>query len=381
MTARSFDLEPLLEPVSADAPAGEWLRTGEVYVELREARRADDPTLERGVWQRDLKRADWRRAEQLAGEGLERSKDLQLAAWLLEAWLHRHGFAGLAPGLRLLEQLCRRFWDVGLYPPLDDDGDPEYRLAPVRWVDEKLFLALKLVPVTAAAAAAGAGEGRPLTWADWESAARMARLAEMDAAKAKDAEGRLTREAFLAEVASTPTDFYRRLAADLAAGREALGSLAQHLDERAGQEAPSFHQMRDTLEDLDRFAAGTLRERGEEEPEAPEEPEESGEAGESGEAWGDAPGRTEGDPDMSRDPVPEASAGPITSRVEAYRRLAEAADYLLRTEPHSPTPYLVRRAVSWGGMTLAQVLAELHKHGGDLGTVYRLLGIEPDAAP
>ena len=68
-------------------------------------------------------------------------------------------------------------------------------------------------------------------------------------------------------------------------------------------------------------------------------------------------------------------SGPIKSRAEAYLRLSEAADYLLRTEPHSPVPYLVKRAVGWGNMSLAELLMELVGTPDDLVTIQRLLGM------
>src|SRR2546430_7651904 len=70
-------------------------------------------------------------------------------------------------------------------------------------------------------------------------------------------------------------------------------------------------------------------------------------------------------------------AGALPNRAEAYARLREAADYLLRTEPHSPVPYLVRRAVTWGNMPLAEVLEQLMQKNSDLATIYTLLGIKP----
>jgi type VI secretion system protein ImpA len=69
------------------------------------------------------------------------------------------------------------------------------------------------------------------------------------------------------------------------------------------------------------------------------------------------------------------AGAPIRSRSEAYRRLTEAADYLQRTEPHSPTPYLVRRAVAWGGMSLGELLQELVQSDSDLNAIYTLLGM------
>jgi predicted component of type VI protein secretion system len=74
------------------------------------------------------------------------------------------------------------------------------------------------------------------------------------------------------------------------------------------------------------------------------------------------------------------SSGPILSRDDAYRRLAEAADYLARTEPHSPTPYLVRRAIAWGGMRLEDLLPELVRNSNELGEICRLLQIEKAGA-
>jgi predicted component of type VI protein secretion system len=68
----------------------------------------------------------------------------------------------------------------------------------------------------------------------------------------------------------------------------------------------------------------------------------------------------------------------IQSREDAYRRLAEAAEYLLRTEPHSPTPYLVKRAVAWGSMPLTELLQELVQSEGDLQQLYGLLGMRSD---
>jgi type VI secretion system ImpA/VasJ family protein len=70
-------------------------------------------------------------------------------------------------------------------------------------------------------------------------------------------------------------------------------------------------------------------------------------------------------------------SGPIRSREDAYRQLSSIADYLEKIEPHSPTPYLVRRAVSWGEMSLAELLKELvGDNPANLKPVYSLLGIE-----
>ena len=66
-------------------------------------------------------------------------------------------------------------------------------------------------------------------------------------------------------------------------------------------------------------------------------------------------------------------AQPIRSRAEAYWRLSEAAAYLLRTEPHSPTPYLVQRAVEWGSMNLFDLFQQIIRNEGEMQEINRLL--------
>ena len=79
--------------------------------------------------------------------------------------------------------------------------------------------------------------------------------------------------------------------------------------------------------------------------------------------------------------VSAAASGPIRSRAEAYQGLSEIADYLTKIEPHSPTPYLIRRAVAWGDMSLAELLQELvGDNPANLKTVYSLLGIKEQPA-
>ena len=65
----------------------------------------------------------------------------------------------------------------------------------------------------------------------------------------------------------------------------------------------------------------------------------------------------------------------VTSREQAYGLLNLAADFLLRTEPHSPTPYVVKRAVAWGHMSLAELYQEILADEKDLAGLKQLLGV------
>jgi predicted component of type VI protein secretion system len=121
---------------------------------------------------------------------------------------------------------------------------------------------------------------------------------------------------------------------------------------------PAFRRMKDVLGMLRDLARDGMRAAGEEMPAA---------AGAS--AAGGAEEARLGVAAFS------GGTGPIGSRTEAYYRLAEAAEYLLRTEPHSPVPYLVKRAVQWGNMSLTELLYEFIGNPDDLVMIQRLLGM------
>ena len=81
-----MELDVLLAPLAGDAPAGADLSFSLDYDAIRDARRADDPTLAQGEWVTELKTADWPQVARRCGELLgARSKDLQLAVWWAEA--------------------------------------------------------------------------------------------------------------------------------------------------------------------------------------------------------------------------------------------------------------------------------------------------------
>lgn len=126
-------IERYMAPIPGAAACGINLRHDDAWDRLRELRREDDASLPMGIWQSDPKRGDWAALEQLAGELLcERSKDLMIAVWLGEAWLRRHGLAGLAPALELLAGLCERYPDT-LHPQPQED-DRSWRVFPLEWM-------------------------------------------------------------------------------------------------------------------------------------------------------------------------------------------------------------------------------------------------------
>jgi len=348
------DAQDLLQPIPGPNPAGESLRYQGTYDRISEARREDDPTLSQGIYKASPKRADWATAESLCFEALAtRTKDLQIAGWLLEAWLHLYGFAGVAKGLRLMAGLCDQFWDH-LYPAIES-GDLEGRIAPFDWIEQKLTLKLKQIPLTTPDQISG----ESYSYVDWESACHFENLAMKDPRALQEALAKInpTVATFRAAVAETDRTLYIDLVEDLAEAIDACALVEQVLDQKCGKEAPGLRQFKVCLGAIQELIFQDLQVR-DAEPEADAEliPTSDDETG-----TGDG---TE---------LQLWTSGPIRSRTDAYRRLSEAADYLLRTEPHSPTPYLVKRAVEWGNMSLPELLQQIVRNEGELNEMDRLL--------
>jgi type VI secretion system protein ImpA len=372
----AFAVDPasFLAPVPGDDPGGPSLRYEGTYDRVRQARQADDPTLSQGVWTRELKRADWAGAAALCRDALAgRSKDLQLCAWLAEAWLHLHGFEGAAAGLEVMAGVAGTFWDT-LHPR--GDGDQcEARGLVVEWMDGTLADALVMVPLSLPSTA----DAEVHPWATRDAALRLENQGRRDpaAVKAAEAAGVVTLARFDRGVSLTPTPFYAAAAAALRRAEDAAARLQAIFDARCPADTPGLLRTRGVLAAVRGWATQVLAARPDAVPDPPEEPM-------SADPPAVVPAVPPSDGTGAETPAPPAAVGPIAiagrapaSRDEAYRWLEAAADFLAAAEPHSPVPYLVRRAVAWGRLPLPELMQEFQRSGYDLGTLHNVLGLEP----
>lgn len=140
-----LDVEAMLKPISADKPSGVDVKDGKSFEMLKEARREEE-AISQGEWKREVKVADWPKVVQLSTKILTtESKDLQVAAWLVEGLVKRHGFAGLRDGLSVINGLHVRFWD-SLYPVIEA-GDLEFRSGRLEALNKILPISIRNVPL------------------------------------------------------------------------------------------------------------------------------------------------------------------------------------------------------------------------------------------
>ena len=355
------ELEPFLSPIRVGAPTGENLRlsAGDLtFQKIGEHRSELDPPFDPSGTGRS---ADWSAVVLECETALmERTKDLQIAAWLAEAWARRDGFAGLRDGLQLVRALCEAFWDE-IHPGIDDGAlEPAVRARPLSWLgsSRELIRSVKACPILR-------DEGGPaLSWEHYE----LSQIVDQhslgtDRTRYDEllANGWIGGEEWRARLRSAPAGTLAEQQATVAACEVALEELRKLASQRfEAADAPNLIPLANLLgeirEHLKSFVAA----------EAP-------------------PPRAEARPKASPSPAVRAApsgSGPIASREQALRMLNEVAEFYRIHEPHSPIAALLSRAARWGEMPFEQVLREVVRDEGVLAHVWDVLGIrtEPESS-
>jgi type VI secretion system protein ImpA len=346
--------EPLLVAIPGSNPGGENLRYSGIYDKIKEARREDDDAPQ-GEWTHERKKADFVLVAKLASDALtNKSKDLQVAAWLVEAWIDREGFQGLVEGLKLLKALVENFWD-NLYPELED-GDAELRAAPLDWIGTRLDQRLKKVSLTKSG----------LDFFEYKESRAIGYEADATTDEKREArelainEKRPTGEVFDAALDATPKAFYVAAAQALQESLDGIEALQQVCDPKFGDARPGFSGLRENLEQIKQVVNSLLQKKRIQEPDEPapveaqpvaeEAPQEAMAVGAGGAAV--APKR-----------APVSGSAQPTTKDEALRNVVLAARFLRQENNYDPVPFLLLRALRWGelyagGTTLDASLLE-----------------------
>ncbi|HKG91969.1 MAG TPA: type VI secretion system protein TssA, partial [Gemmatimonadaceae bacterium] len=290
-----------------------------------------------GDWQVARKTADWQQVIKLAGDVLaNKSKDLQIAAWLTEASLRKDGYGGLRDGLALLRQLVEQFWD-GLYPELED-GDAELRAAPLQWVGLRLELPAKQVPLNRAGHTLLQYRESRMIPTEGEAAEDEGKQATRARAAA---DGKLLPEEFDKSFDGTPKPWYRALAADVESALAELKALDEAGAAKFGDLAPSYARLRGALEEVQQAVRQLLKRKLEQDPDPIVAPPADAGATAPADAMAAAPA-------VSGAAGGGAIAAEPVSRDDAAARVLAAARFLRRSEPRNPASYLMLRGFRWG---------------------------------
>jgi type VI secretion system protein ImpA len=334
-----------LKAISDEAPCGASIRDSAIFEEIRNARVNEDSNLPRGVWERDLRQADWTEVIDLCEKvTLTESIDLQVIAWQLEAHIRSKGLIGWEVYLWRLRDACSRYWDQ-VHPEMID-GDHEYRTNIFDWMNSKFPNLIKRTPITS-------GEGVELmTWVDLESA--FAEDTGDDSSEISRLVGRLEEE-----IDKTPVSYFQELRSSLAEGTLALAELEDTLSVNLQSDPVSFVELNELIKEMLRFVENVLGENGLDSPQFSEQ----------------SPFRIEVDSESGDDEVASRIPPQMSQRDYAYSVLREAAEALKADDPHSPVPYIVLQAIEFGRMDVGELYSELFvKRNGTLD-LFEILGL------
>jgi len=352
----SEEREKLKVPLGeGDAACGENCEYDELYLDLDklavgEAARVMGESVIEG------KDPDWRGVRKNALALWQKTRDLRVAVYLALSDLALDGFVGLADMLDVVLWLFVEQWD-GVWPRLDpdDDNDPMERMNivamlsppqgafddPIRFV--QLFRRTRLVPV-----------GPKYTLRDLLIAE-----GELDAGEEKVDGALLT-----AEITGVPED----VIAAQAAAVDRIADLSRQIvdtfaEKTQGQYVLSFQTLLDELKPLKRFYAKFNHAAGQSVAEADMPP-------------GAEPPVATGVASRGGAVFDLASYRPQT-RSDALALLKKGCEYFRTTEPTSPVPYFVERALRMADMSFMDLLTEIDPSGVDRGR--DILGVRSES--
>lgn len=351
------NIDTLLSPISDTSPCGEDYLFSADFDAIAQARTFDDPTLDQGDWETDLKEADWpfviERSTKLLSE---KTKDIRLAVWLTEALALKKGFAGLANGYTLIAKLCDHYW-AHLHPQPEDD-DIEQRIGNIGWLLSRSLQLVREIPLTHGAQ----GHFNAL---QWEAANNLLQAIKRTPDDANElARGKVSMADFdAARMASSP-EFYATLLADVNACAAALLQLETVLDSKLGRsDGPSFSATKNALETVRLLVERFYREAGGKQVKPTNR---TAKLNTDISTLQNSSAKEEG----------VAITGELQNRAQALAQLRQVAAFFRQTEPHSPVAYLAEKAAKSGEIPLHVWLRSVIKDDASFTHIGEMLGFE-----
>jgi type VI secretion system protein ImpA len=361
-------LEQLLEPISADNPVGSDIRDNpsptSPYYSIKDARNAARAAERNNMFDSDSTEADthWRKILELAPDILhDQSKDLEIASWYVEALVRRYGFQGLRDGFKLIHGLIENFWN-DLYPLPDEDGI-ETRVAPLTGLNGEGAEGVLIAPIRNIDITQGASCG-PYNYWMYQQALDVEKILDEESKREKASKLGFSNEDVERAVSESSEQFYIDLIEDTEQAIETYREISRTLDEFCGlNDSPPTSNIINILTDC----LGAIKHIGKYKiPQDTEEEED------------DTPSDMDTETSTGQQAVTQQSSKGVQSRADAFKKLIEISDFFRKTEPHSPIPYILERAVRWGDMPLDELIRELIPDSSARDFYGSLTGIRTD---
>lgn len=338
-------IDNLIKPITKDTPTGKDLRANisadSIYYQAKDARntaRQIERKIQIGT---NDDTPNWDIVIELSAEILSKhSKDLEVAVWLIEAWVRKSGFAGLKFGFDLLYQLINKYWD-NIYPFPDEDG-VRTRIMPLIWLNGEDTEGILIQPLRNIAITEGTSIGPFSLW-QYQQALANEDITDEKIKNKKAKQGEIFHEHIQKAVAESTPEFYIQLRADLKAATESFAGLNKLLDKKCGKLAPPISRITQELEIFNTHINYIAQ---------------------------DVP---QGNQITTETKIISNKA--LSDRAQALQQLEQIANFFKETEPHSPIPYMLARAAKWGNMPFPELLKEIIHDENYRKNIFELTGL------
>lgn len=355
-----FELEEIIQPIDDDNPCGEDLRLDasveSIYYKLRDHRNTARKEERQALIDPDNydSIADgWEDLATLAVDALQhKTKDLEVAAWLIEALTRLEGLAGFIKGYQLSTELIKQYWEKGLYPAEDEDGVVT-RVSPISGLNGYDGNGSLIMPIKSVAVTDTAQQNNYVVW-QYEQALQIERIDDPEKRQKRLNSGAATLDDIVKSVAATKTEFYQQFDQDVKNAQQAYQEFVKALDAVTEEVSQPTSNIKNALVEcqdaVNYLAKDKLAEVSDVEEEIVE----------------DASSATETAPVANKN---------IENRQQALKKLDEIAMFFRKTEPHSPISYMLNQTVKWSQLSLPELLQQLIPDSDARENYFKLSGI------
>lgn len=329
----TYEIDDLMTPIpgSQDGVGKDESLSNE-YDEIRSARIAEDPQLSMGIWERDLKKANWPLVESLTIDVLKnKSKDLLAVSWLMESLVNMDGFNGALKSFQILDKFAQSF-ALSCFPRTDDGAsDDEQKQHILNKLIDNISIKLSLTPIVDA-----------FTLYDYEYAGDIKIKIKQDPESEKSImdvfnnEGRPEQEKIQNAIKSSTN--MSDVLSILQYTNQAIAA-ASDIINQSYNNTISFSKCTNTISKIINII-NTFRTKEE---------------------------------TISGELQVVQEEEEINDRDAVYSELGKLATQLKKIEKHSPTPYILDLLVSWKDKTLYQIIDDMHTSNTESNKLLKFL--------
>jgi type VI secretion system protein ImpA len=365
-----IDIELLAQPIDGESPTGldmhlsssfdsEFQKIKDARNTARDVERA---AISNGGDSEIRDYTHWKQVSSLSQTILiNTSKDLDVCAWLLESLARLHDFVGIRDGATLIERLVSEYWN-DIFPLPDEDGI-ETRLASLNSLNGGNRPGTLVEPINFIMVTASTGDRDFALW-QYRQACDCDAIQDPEKRSIRLMELGYSLNDLQVAAQSTSSNFYIETTANIAEALAALAKLDRALDNLCGADAPSFGQIRDSLE----TALAAFRYIGR------DHLLESSDSNIN--SLEDFINQDDGNTALlTTHKKSFANTDYISSRNDAINQLVVIAKFFKENEPHSPVSAGIEKAIRWARMPFEQLMQELIPNGDARNTFQLMTGV------